>query len=57
MRPLYDFDLMLGGGHIAGYAVEGAQAQRAADALNTLYAKSLRTLYAVGDGNHSLAAA
>jgi uncharacterized protein (DUF1015 family) len=57
LRPLYDFDLMLGGGHIAGYAVEGESARRAADALNALYKKSGGLLYAVGDGNHSLAAA
>lgn len=57
MRPLYDFDLMLGGGRIAGFAVEDALAQRAADALIALGEKSGGLLYAVGDGNHSLAAA
>ncbi len=57
LRPLYDFDLMMGGGKIAGYAVEGKQAKAAVDALDALYQKSGGLLYAVGDGNHSLAAA
>lgn len=53
----YDFELMLDGGHLAGWAVEGDHAGRAADALSALHAKSRGLLYAVGDGNHSLAAA
>ena len=53
---IYDFDLMQGGGHIKGYAVEG----EAADKVSHLIAEneSMCVLpYAVGDGNHSLAAA
>ncbi len=57
LRPLYDFPLMLGGGRAAGYAVEGAAAEAAMEALDGLYEKSGGLLYAVGDGNHSLAAA
>lgn len=57
LRPLYDFDLMCGGGSIAGYAVEGPHAHRAMDALNGLIEGTDGFLYAVGDGNHSLAAA
>ena len=57
LRPLYDFPLMLGGGRVAGYAVEGASAEDAMEALDGLYEKSGGLLYAVGDGNHSLAAA
>lgn len=57
LRPLYDFPLMLGGGRVAGYAVEGAPAKAAMKALGGLYEKSGGLLYAVGDGNHSLAAA
>ncbi len=57
LRPLYDFELMLGGGHIRGWAVEGADTRRVSDALDGLLARSGGLLYAVGDGNHSLAAA
>lgn len=55
---LYDFDLMLGGGHVTGYGVTG-------DALDALLAKLAAyeeknaggVVYAMGDGNHSLASA
>jgi len=57
LRPLYDFDLMLGGGHIQGWAVEGAALKPASAALSKLYDKCDGLLYAVGDGNHSLATA
>ena len=46
LRPLYDFELMLGGGHKGVF-----------DAIDALNAKADGLLYAVGDGNHSLAAA
>lgn len=69
MKTLYDFELMLGGGHIAGYAVgprqqagivAGLRALADADAFAARY--ELRPgspvlLYAMGDGNHSLATA
>jgi len=57
LRPLYDFDLMLSGGHIRGWAVEGEDARGVFEAMDALNAKSDGLLYAVGDGNHSLAAA
>lgn len=57
LRKLYDFDLMLSGGHICGWAVEGADTQAVSSALDALMEKSDGLLYAVGDGNHSLAAA
>jgi len=57
LRPLYDFELMLGGGHLKGWAVEGADVQGVFDAIDALNARSDGLLYAVGDGNHSLAAA
>ena len=57
LRPLYDTELMLRGGHIRGYAIEGAQA----DALDAVMADFEENcsglLFAVGDGNHSLATA
>lgn len=61
--PVYDGDLMLGSGHITGWAVQSDAA------LNALYAslekiKQMNTaadgstfMFAVGDGNHSLATA
>ncbi len=55
-RVLYDFDLMENGGHLKGSAIE----KEAADELEALIGESekLSSLpYAVGDGNHSLAAA
>ncbi len=57
LRRLYDFELMLGGGHLRGWAVEGGDTRGAFDAVDALNARSGGLLYAVGDGNHSLAAA
>lgn len=57
LRSLYDFDLMLGGGHLRGWAVEGADARDVFAAIDALATRSEGLLYAVGDGNHSLAAA
>ena len=56
--PLYDFELMLGGGHLTGWAIEEEKELRQIDAaLDKLYAKGKGLLFAVGDGNHSLATA
>jgi len=57
LRPLYDFDLMQRGGHIKGWAVEGDAVKAVVDAIDALNQKADGLLYAVGDGNHSLAAA
>ena len=57
LRPLYDFELMLGGGHLRGWAVEGEDTQDVFSAVDALNARANGLLYAVGDGNHSLAAA
>jgi hypothetical protein len=66
---LYDTPLMLGGGQVAGYAVSEAQAKAAARAMRALAAPATQArrygaapgtppmLFAVGDGNHSLATA
>ena len=66
-QKLYDFDLMLDGGHIAGYLVSPAEQARILAALETLatpeamqkkYGLSTSPMpYAMGDGNHSLASA
>ncbi len=63
----YDFDLMLDGGHVKGYFLDGdssAQINRRLSALVTPEAMAARygeayapLLFAVGDGNHSLASA
>ena len=57
LRKLYDFELMQHGGHIRGWAVEGKDVRAVVDAIDALNAKAGGLLYAVGDGNHSLAAA
>lgn len=61
---LYDFDLMQGGGHIAGYRVSAEDAVRVQEAIAALAAEfTARTgeenpfVLAMGDGNHSLATA
>ena len=68
MRPLYDFDLMERGGHIRGWELTPAQWEQTVcalaaladpDAFNARYRTSGLPvmLFAVGDGNHSLATA
>ncbi len=60
LRPLYDFDLMMDGGHLAGWAVESEEdlsaVDRALDAIRLSLGEH-PMLLAVGDGNHSLATA
>ncbi len=65
-EKLYDFDLMQGGGHITGWLVSkddaetfDAQLSAYAQTLPERYAdlKGKPMLFAVGDGNHSLATA
>ena len=60
LRKLYDFDLMLGGGRLKGWAVDQAADLAHVDtALNRLLGSLGENplLLAVGDGNHSLATA
>lgn len=69
LSRLYDTELMCGGGHVAGHAVDAARAARAVQALQALASPGVfaarygvRTdappmLFAMGDGNHSLATA
>ncbi len=67
-EQLYNFDLMDGGGHIEGFRVSGGSAVAVESALESLWtAENLEKRYhlpekppvliAMGDGNHSLAAA
>ena len=58
LEKLYDFDLMASGGHIRGWAVAGEEQMASLQsALEALYQDCGGFLFAVGDGNHSLAAA
>ncbi len=66
LKKLYDFDLMEGGGHIAGWLVEGKDVDEFNKALADYTAtvgekykglKGVPMVFAVGDGNHSLATA
>jgi uncharacterized protein (DUF1015 family) len=55
---LYDFDLMQNSGHIKGYSVDENTALEIQNALSELVEGSDdKLLFAVGDGNHSLATA
>ncbi len=67
-EKLYDFDLMLGGGHLTGYLVNGAAKTEIISALDALENKDRFEkkygvrgkgvlAFAAGDGNHSLATA
>ena len=67
LDKLYDTDLMLDGGHITGWLVDGEKdVQGAIDAMETLtdadafhakYGDHAPLLFAMGDGNHSFATA
>ncbi len=68
MSKLYDFSLMKEGGRIKGFSVNSAQKKKIAAALESLksqdtidkkygIAGAAPLLFAVGDGNHSLATA
>lgn len=53
-EALYDFDLYAGGGHIKGYRLTGPAAEKVKAAIDALPGE---LVFAMGDGNHSLAAA
>ncbi len=69
LEKLYDFDLMLDSGHLAGYAVDEAHENQVIKALRGLARPETFAakygigrdepvlLFAMGDGNHSLATA
>ena len=66
LKQVYDFDLMEDGGHITGYLVDGAYAEAFSQRLSDYTAKvgqkypdlpGTPMVFAVGDGNHSLATA
>lgn len=55
LSKLYGFELMQNGGHIEGYKLERQEQDRINESLSKLVKDGL--LFAVGDGNHSLATA
>lgn len=55
--PAYDFDLMKNSGHIKGWLLDKNTIAAVQDALDRLLARNNEMLFAVGDGNHSLATA
>lgn len=55
MKKAYDFDLMKNSGHIEGYLVDSKDFDTINSKLESLIKDGL--LFAVGDGNHSLATA
>ena len=69
LEKLYNFDLMLESGHLAGYAVSGDYENQVVEALRELASPETFAakygigadkpvlLFAMGDGNHSLATA
>lgn len=56
-RRLYDLELMLEGGRLQGYAIEGEDAKELTEQIAEMERKTPDFFLAVGDGNHSLAAA
>ena len=57
LETLYDFPLMMDGGHITGYAVTDPRGYPKRIRRAGRLAQRSDMLFAVGDGNHSLAAA
>lgn len=66
LKKLYDFELNCGGGHLRGYMVSGEDAKALDAAIDTLsdaqtlrarYGDAAPAIFAMGDGNHSLATA
>ncbi|MGA2504171.1 MAG: DUF1015 domain-containing protein [Anaerolineales bacterium] len=69
MNKVYDFELMLGSGHLTGYAVPSTMEGQVVDSLRKLANPEIFSekygigvdkpvlLFAMGDGNHSLATA
>lgn len=66
LPQLYDFELCCGGGHICGWQVTGGDCAAVDGAIDTLsdsdvlaerYGGASPVVFAIGDGNHSLATA
>ncbi len=59
LYKVYDFELMKESGHLCGWKIENCEeiADRLAELYEKNYSQNNTMLYAVGDGNHSLATA
>lgn len=62
LEKVYDFDLNMGGGHLEGYRIDAQKVidvfDKYVDSVQDLYGeKTNGFIFAVGDGNHSLATA
>ena len=60
LKKIYDFDLMLDSKNIKGWLVEGIESEALLKRIQDYEARKsqeLSVVYAIGDGNHSLAAA
>ena len=55
--PIYDFDLMQDGGHLRGFLVPQSLHQEIFRGITALKTREEQILFAIGDGNHSLASA
>ena len=56
-KPLYDFELMMGGGRLRGWLVDKKAHAGTLRAIAALAEGEFPLVFAMGDGNHSLAAA
>ena len=56
LAPMYDFDLMENGGHLAGWLLDEGEKVHVSNALRAI-TDGAAFQFAVGDGNHSLATA
>ncbi len=58
LEKIYDFDLMQGGGRITGWLLRDCDIENVGNAVNALVEnQDDKLMFAVGDGNHSLATA
>ena len=62
LEKVYDFDLNMGGGHLEGYRIDAQKVidvfDKYVDSVQDLYGEKTNDfIFAVGDGNHSLASA
>ena len=62
LEKVYDFDLNMGGGHLEGYRIDAQKVidvfDKYVDSVQDLYGEKTHDfIFAVGDGNHSLATA
>ena len=62
LEKVYDFDLNMGGGHLEGYRIDAQKVidvfEKYVDSVQDLYGEKTNDfIFAVGDGNHSLATA